>query len=201
MSIRKPRDGRRLRAERSRLAVAEAVLDLLEEGVTVPTVADIADRAGVSLRSVHHHFSDREELFIAAARLQNQRTMHLIEPIPPDGSFVQRLAEFVKQRARLLEAVRPVRRAAIPMSTLSGAVKLHLDSFRKIKRDQLVQLFAPELDGHTPARRKQLVAAACCAASWSAWEELRANQGLSIAAARRVMKATLETLLLRWEES
>lgn len=193
-------DGRHLRAERSRRAVAEALIDLLEANNTMPTAADIAERAGLSLRSVHHHFRDREALVIAAARLQNERTMHLIEPISPDAELGSRIKAFVKQRSKLLEAVGPVRRAAIAIAPVSETVRMHLDSFRKLKREQLAQLFADEINRYPKASRKHLIAAAACAASWSAWEELRANQRLSIAAARRVMHTTLETLFASWGE-
>lgn len=192
------RDGRHLRAERSRLAVAQAVLDLLHEGNSIPTAGDIAARAGVSLRSVHHHFRDRDALVIAAARLQNERTNHLIQPLSAGGAFKTRLAAFVKQRSRLLEVVGPVRRAALAIAPMSETVQMHLDSFRKLKREQLIQLFASELERYPTAERRPLIAAACCAASWSAWEELRSHQRLPIATARRVMKTTLGTLFARW---
>ena len=42
-------DGRRLRSERSRLAIIEAALALQEEGVLVPTAQQISDRAGVHI--------------------------------------------------------------------------------------------------------------------------------------------------------
>ncbi len=195
MVRRKIVDGRRLRSERSREAVAGALLALLEDGVPVPTARAVADRAGVSLRLVHHHFRDREALFAAAARLQNIRTAPLIQPIDPDTDFATRLAAFVPQRARLLEAVRPVRRAAVAMEPLSKGVRLHLDAFRRLKREQIVHLFAAELCQFPAAERKQAIAAACCAASWSAWEELRGNQSLSITAARNVMSRILRLVL------
>ena len=59
-------DGRRLRSERSRLAIIEAALALQEEGVRVPTAQQISDRAGVGIRSFFRHFEDMETLFEAA---------------------------------------------------------------------------------------------------------------------------------------
>src|SRR3954470_18279608 len=51
-------DGRTARATRTREAVVSAVLDLVNEGNPKPTAREIADRAGVSLRSVYVHFDD-----------------------------------------------------------------------------------------------------------------------------------------------
>src|SRR4051812_40199139 len=45
------RDGRNVRAERTRKAVVEALLELLDEGDVRPTAERIAVRAGVSERS------------------------------------------------------------------------------------------------------------------------------------------------------
>ena len=57
------RDGRTVRAERTRQALVDALLGLLDAGVLSPTAAAIAQRAGVSERSLFQHFPDREALF------------------------------------------------------------------------------------------------------------------------------------------
>jgi AcrR family transcriptional regulator len=51
-------DGRRVRSERSRKSIIDAMLQLVEEGILVPTAQQVSERAGVSLRSVFRHFSD-----------------------------------------------------------------------------------------------------------------------------------------------
>ena len=56
-------DGRRQRSERSRLAIIEATLALMYEGVLIPTAQQIADRAGVGIRSFFRHFGDMDSLF------------------------------------------------------------------------------------------------------------------------------------------
>ena len=49
-------DGRRLRSERTRLSIVEAALALQEEVVLVPTAQQIADRAGLPIRTFFRHF-------------------------------------------------------------------------------------------------------------------------------------------------
>src|SRR4029450_8701570 len=66
-------DGRLARGERARAAIVDALLVLIESGELRPSAARIAQRAGVSLRSVFQHFSDVESLFAAAASRQTER--------------------------------------------------------------------------------------------------------------------------------
>src|SRR3954447_22420453 len=60
-------DGRSARAQRTRDSVVDAVLDLVATGQTRPTAREIADAAGISVRSVYVHFDDLDDLFRAAA--------------------------------------------------------------------------------------------------------------------------------------
>ena len=55
-------DGRRARRERGRLAVSDAVIDLVGEGNTDPTSEQVAERAGVSVASLFRYFETLEEL-------------------------------------------------------------------------------------------------------------------------------------------
>src|SRR5215208_6794482 len=79
-------DGRTARAERTREAVVEALLELLDGGDVRPTAA----RAGVSERSVFQHFRDREALFEAAARRQYERVAPTLRRIDPELPLEQR---------------------------------------------------------------------------------------------------------------
>ena len=62
-------DGRVLRGERNRDAIVDALLELLAEGETSPSSREIAQRAGVSLRTVFQHFDDIDTLYAAVAQL------------------------------------------------------------------------------------------------------------------------------------
>jgi TetR/AcrR family transcriptional regulator, regulator of autoinduction and epiphytic fitness len=185
------RDGRNARAERTREAVVEALLELLDEGDIRPTGERIAARAGVSERSVFQHFRDREALFEEAAQRQYDRIMPTLQAIDADLPLGQRIDEFTAQRARLCETVSGVRRGAILIEHESETVAGRLQWARKAKAKEVERVFAAELSGRDPATRHALVAA--CA--WTAWESLRFHQGLSPAAARKAMKAAVTGLL------
>lgn len=190
-------DGRLARSERSRRAVVTALLDLFEEGVLRPTAAQIAQRAGVSLRSVFQHFESLETLYTAAGDLQMERLAPLLVPIPTGGNFAARLTMLVTRRSRVLEAVSPVRRASLRVEPFSNEVGTRLETARRKGRVEVERVFAPELAELAPAERRDVAAALGAAASWSTWEHLRRHQGLSIERSRRVMARSIALLLGR----
>lgn len=185
------RDGRGLRAERTRDAVVEALLELLDHGDIRPTGERIAARAGVSERSVFQHFRDREALFEAAARRQFERVMRTLRVIDPGLPLERRIDEFVEQRTGLLETVSGVRRGAILLEHESETVAGRLRWARRVKAKEVERVFAAELSGREPAVRHALIAA--CA--WTAWQGLRFHQGLSAARARDAVRAAIVGIL------
>ena len=56
-------DGRTARRDRNRDAVLDAVLDLFGEDSLAPAPAEVAERSGVSLRSVYRYYEDRDALY------------------------------------------------------------------------------------------------------------------------------------------
>ena len=115
-------DGRSLRAGRTREAIVDALFALLEDGEVQPTGDQIAERAGVSLRSVFLHFQGREQLFAAITERQVARIAPLFEPLDASAPLAARIDAFCEQRARVLEAVTPLRRAAVLMEPRSEVV-------------------------------------------------------------------------------
>src|SRR5207245_4856968 len=105
-------DGRLGRGARARTAVVDALLDLIEEGDLRPTAPRIAERAGVSLRSVFQHFADLEALYAVAAERQLVMIAGLVRRLSPTGPLDDRLEAFVSQRSRVLEALTSVQRAS-----------------------------------------------------------------------------------------
>ncbi len=190
-----PQDGRAARSERTRAAVVEALLGLIDEGDVRPTAARIAERAGVSLRSVFQHFEDLELLYANAADRQLQRLIALTKPVPRDGPLAGRIAAFTEQRARLLEPISPVRRSAILSEPFSPAIAKRLRWARNRGRLEVERVFVIEIKPRSAPDRRELIEALTAASSWSAWEALRSHQGLTPAQARKVMARTLRALL------
>jgi TetR/AcrR family transcriptional regulator, regulator of autoinduction and epiphytic fitness len=184
-------DGRTMRAERTRQALVDALLALLDEGEMRPTAERIAARAGVSERSLFQHFPDREQLFEAVARQQYERVVPTLRPVDASMPLSDRLDAFVEQRARLYELIKGVRRAALLLEHESTAVAGWLTTARRAKAAEVERVFRRELQGAGEEQRAAVVAAA----AWTAWESYRLHQGLGPPRARAAMRAALAALL------
>src|SRR3954451_16164401 len=155
-------DWRNLRAERTRTALASAYLDLLTEGDLRPTAERIAERAGVSPRSVFKHFPDREALFAAASETQEARVRELMGDLPdPSAPLDERIDAFVDQRARFHEFVSPVRRSALLAEPFSPVIAEKLKMARAAGAAHVDHTFATELSAVRGRAREDLSAALC----------------------------------------
>ena len=190
-----PIDGRSARAERTMDAVVVAFLELVEEGDLRPSAQRVAERAGVSLRSVFHHFADMEALFATAADRQLRRIATLSTRVSAALPLPERIDSFVAARACVLEAVSPVRRASVLTEPFSHEVASRLRGARETMRDEVAHVFAPELSLRAVADRRELLAALTAVTEWPAWESLRTHQALSLVQARRVVTRTIIALL------
>ena len=194
-AVQTRRDGRAERAERTREAVAEAMLGLIAGGDLKPTAEAIAESAGVSLRTVFHHYENLESLLATVADLQMARLDRLSQPVDAKGSLEDRIERFTAERAKLLEAITPVRRAALLTEPFSHEIGSRLAATRQRGQREVEVLFAPELGRLPAADRREVLAAITTIASWSAWEAMRSHQGLSAAQSRRVMARTITGML------
>jgi AcrR family transcriptional regulator len=192
-----PLDGRLARSARTRHAVVDALLDLLNEGDLRPTAARIAERAGVSLRLVFHHFDDLDAIYSELADRQTERVEPLIKPIDLALPFLRRVELFSAQRCRVLETLSPVRRSAVLMEPFRAALAKRLKQSRDLMRAAAVAAFQPELKMNAADERRTKIAALDVVTSWVAWEQMRRHQGLSETEAREVMATSIRALLTR----
>lgn len=180
-------DGRLARGARTRRTLAEALVSLLEEGDPHPTARRIAQRAGVSLRLVFHHFDDLESVLRAAVAIQEERHWRRIRPLDPATALPDRVRLLVRQRADVFQAVAPVRRAAARMVDTSPTVARELARARTGLRAHLRAAFAPELDPLPPAQGRDVLDALDVATAWETWEQLQ-RLGRSSTSCRRTME-------------
>lgn len=94
------RDGRRMRAERGRAAVLSAAYELVNAGDN-PTIAAIAERAGVSERTVFRYYPDREALMVGLAGELIVIIGPYIATDPPSGDIEVRLTDLLNRRVDL----------------------------------------------------------------------------------------------------
>jgi TetR/AcrR family transcriptional regulator of autoinduction and epiphytic fitness len=191
-----PLDGRVARSRRTRAAIVEALVALLEEGHPQPTVEEIAARAAVAPRTVFQHYADREALFAAVSAHREEHLQQLMGQIDASAPLPVRIDEVVAQRARVFEWIAAVRRGALLMEPFSASVHASLESFRAAKRAELERVFAPEIAARPEGEeRAALVAALGVAGSWAAWDALRSQQQLEIPEAVAALRLTLRSLL------
>jgi AcrR family transcriptional regulator len=186
------------RVARSRLAICDACLDLIQEGVLQPSADQVADRAGLSRRSIFNQFRDLAELYDAVVEAGMQRCAPLLKQIPRELPVAERIALLVDARARFFEATTAFARA-LTVQALVGAAS---DQARRVARAALEdqqadvdRVFGAELDRLPAAERVETLEALACAASATSWEYLRRSRALSLARARAVLTRTLRALL------
>lgn len=182
-----PTDGRTLRSLRTREAIVDATIGLLEDGDLRPTAPRVAERAQVSVRSIFQHFDDLERLHAAVAERLVARVAVLLLPVAPDLPLDVRLDRFVHQRCLLLEAVTPIRRAADVHGPFSTEITARLRDGQAFLRQELVFTFEPELTA-AGEERDDLLDCLDAAMSWATWEGLRAGLGRSQSDAERVVR-------------
>ena len=186
-------DGRRLRRERNREAVIDAVVSLFEEGSYQPTTDEIAERAGLSPRSLFRYFDDVDDLNRAAVDRQLADAEPLLElDISVDAPTVDKIDCVVAQRLRLWEAIEPAARAARLNAHRRPVVAAQLVDGRAFMRRQLRELFAPELQGERAAH----LGAIEVLTSFESYDLLRIDQRLSRPKTVSTLTSALRALLL-----
>lgn len=191
-------DGRQSRTARSRLAICEACLDLVEEGALRPSAEEIAERAGLSRRSIFNHFADLAELYDAVAEAANQRCAPLLKEISDRGPIEDRIEELVQVRSKFLEATAPFTRALTAQALVGPeedqALRLGRDALR-LQHEDVERLFRRDLAGLPSAERAEILEAVSGAMAPLLWEHLRRSRGNSMSQARGVMNRTLTSIL------
>ncbi|HET9897665.1 MAG TPA: TetR/AcrR family transcriptional regulator [Streptosporangiaceae bacterium] len=189
-----PADGRAARSHRTRRAIINAMRALHSDGELRPTAPKIAERAGVSLRTVWQQFTDMEALLVEAVKRDSEILRSLVRKIEPDQPLATRVDSFVSQRSQILEEMTPTWRAARIHQPASA--ELRSDHRRKTAgaRAELEVVFAPEFEQLAGNQRDQLVEALHAISIWSFWESLRTDLGLSPLRARELVRATFAAL-------
>ena len=186
-------DGRTARAERTRAAIVEAHLALISEGDLRPTGERIAERAGISLRTLWTNFKDMETLFEASGAELLRQQDAAWRPISPTLPLAKRIDAYCRQRAKLLQLIAPSARAAQMREPVSAQLRRNRLKHIDRVRDEVEQLFADELD-RAGTGREQLLNAVVAVSMWPAWSMLRDGLGLGVDPARAVMARTVAAL-------
>lgn len=187
-------DGRRAARERNRLAVVDALLDLYAEGNLRPDAQEVAERSGVSRRSVFRYFDDRDDLDRTAIERQQERVWHLVEIANVgEGPLDDRITRIAEQRVALFRDLRPAARVARLRAPFYPVIAEQLEQSRQLYALQVELQFAPELNALDAAARIETLAAADAICSFETYDFLF-TRGLGSAAIAGVVRRLLAGL-------
>lgn len=185
-------DGRRLRRERNRLAVIEAVVEMFQEDMLVPTLERAAERSGLSLRSVYRYFPDPSALLHAATEQMLARAAEVAHlPHIGHGTFDRRLTDFSVMRLRLYEQVGHTFRATAHHAPNHVGIRENLARSRRMLTEQLERQFQPEIDALPASVRSWRTIGADAASQLHAIDFLRRYRALTVAESTEVLATTL----------
>lgn len=190
-------DGRRLRSERTRQLIIEAYLALLLEHRRMPTSAEIADRAGYSVRSIFERFSDLDTLSLAAA--DYAIVLGQAEAVARDteGDRATRIRSHVLTRAEACEKWLPLWRmlTAKPVEEQVTNLRARVLAVRQANLERVELMYQPELATLEPPVRKALVMALVTLTSFESWGALREDFGMAWDSALDVWVSAIDRML------
>ena len=167
-------DGRRERAGRTRQAIIDAAGGMIVEGILAPTAQQIADRAGVGIRSFFRHFLDMESLFLAVDGQSRDSMEALFMGGDRTGTLEDRILHAVERHAQGYEihanAIRAAKAKFWRWELMHKNYQRYQRGLRKDLEDWL-----PEVKDLPKAERDTVDAIA----SGEMWLRLRDEQELS----------------------
>ena len=190
LNIVQSSDGRRQRSERSQTAIIEAALSLMDEGTLVPTAQQIADRAGVGIRSFFRHFADMDSLFLAADEMLLSSYEALFEVDDRTGTLSERVARAIDLYGNAFDQLRAIILCTQAQLWRSPKLRENYAWHQKRLRKEL-ELWLPEVAALPKDRREALHAIA----SFDMWHRLREHQGLSPKATADIVTSLVTDLI------
>ena len=183
-------DGRRLRSERNKQKIVSAMMELVREGDYDPSVASIAERAGVGLRTVFRHFDDVDTLYREMSGQVEARILPEIAKPLTAKDWQGRVKEMMERRIRVFEEVMPVRICALARRFRSELLMANHKRFVAHETAALALALPPEVLENEP-----LKLAFDVALSFDTWRRMRQDQGFSRAKATSVLDTMLDALI------
>jgi AcrR family transcriptional regulator len=186
-------DGRVLRGQRNRDALLRAYTELLAEGVWQPRAQDVAERAGLSVRSLFQHFPDLRALRDIVVLDRYEQALGFIDRLEHElrglSTTCERVEATVRMRGRLWETCSPVRTVLL-LPNADGTNQHLTDKVCDVRtrlREQLRRTFAHEIAA-VEEDANLVLSAVQASLGFEMWEHLRFAQRLDHAMTTAVMQ-------------
>ncbi|WP_285711615.1 TetR/AcrR family transcriptional regulator [Erythrobacter oryzae] len=188
-------DGRRERSRSSRAKIVAAMLDLVAGGEVAPSAAQVAELAGVGLRSVFRHFRDMDALYREMAEAIERQILPILMRPPEGATWQQRLFDIAERRAAIFETIMPYR--------ISANVRRFESAFLMEGYRRQLRLETEALAAHLPEDVRADVEGARglnVILSFNTWRLLRHDQNLDPQEAAAAVRRMLGDALARWPQ-
>lgn len=190
-------DGRRLRSERTKQLIVEAYLAIIRENphTPVPTAAEIAERAGYSVRSIFERFPDLHTLRVAAADYALAHAAALAPARDVDGDRATRIRSHVETRAGTCERGISLWRSLLLNVDENDELKARIKVARERTIERMELMYRFELDRLEAAERRNTLIALEIITDIESWARLREVYGLSFAEGCAAWVAAIDRIL------
>lgn len=177
----------------------DALVELTTEGEEEPSIDDIADRAGVSYRSVYRYFKDRSEMMDAAT----DRAMSWLQPlllnasgpVALDAPLDHRIDSIVDARAEIYAQIAEMVRTAMVQSFSNRRINEVFLNSRRISRRQIADRFETELAQFTERERELRVSIMDQVLSFQAIDYIMHERGHTREELERLLRGAVRAAL------
>jgi AcrR family transcriptional regulator len=183
-------DGRIIRRRNNRRRIVAAMLELVRAGAISPVAEEVAERAGVGLRTVFRHFDDMDSLYREMAEAMRNELQPIVAAPLASRDWKGRLGEIVDRRVRLFERAMPFKNAADVHRHRSAFLRKDYEMMRSAERAALEAALPAALRND-----KRFFEALDQALSFSTWQHLRRDQNLTQARARETVEYAMRALV------
>tara|TARA_E500000081_G_scaffold112374_1_gene114783 strand:+ start:47 stop:643 length:597 start_codon:yes stop_codon:yes gene_type:complete len=179
---RSKQDGRRLRSVISQNIIVDAMMTLIHRGILEPTAQQVADEAGIGIRTVFRQIQDKENLF---SKMDEKVRATLQETLKratnPRGNLEERIEGLIELEAELFENNLQFLRATLANKWKYNTLQKNYErNQRNIK--SLLYTWIPELKNLSESQQTLLTSVN----SPGYWIELRENLVLSVTGAKNL---------------
>jgi AcrR family transcriptional regulator len=183
-------DGRKVRRHKNRHRIVAAMLELVRAGAISPRAEEVAERAGVGLRTVFRHFDDMDSLYREMAEAMRQELQPIVSAPLGSPDWSGKLDEIVLRRAVLFERAMPFKNAADVHRHRSPFLRKDYETMRAAERDALETALPAAL-----RKKREFFEALDQALSFSTWQHLRRDQKLTQDQARQTVEFAVHALV------